>query len=263
MIVGFDMRILHAALFACAIFLGILLCLRVGWRLGRARLRARGEESVSGLGAIESSVYALMGLLIAFTFTGAAERFEHRRDLIVQEVNAIGTAWLRLDLLDAKTRQETRELFRQYLDARLATYADVTDNAAVAAALAKAAACQNLIWSRLSTAAMQDPSPRTASAVLPPANEMFDLANTRLLAIRQHPPMLIYGMLGLLVLVAGLLAGFGMSTANNQSTLHVIGFAAIVSVAIYLILDLEFPRLGLIRVDDFDQALLELRRSMQ
>jgi fumarate reductase subunit D len=70
-------------------------------------------------------------------------------------------------------------------------------------------------------------------------------------------------MLGFIVLVSALLAGFGMAKAKTQSRLHVVSFAAIVSAAIYLIIDLEFPRLGLLRVDDFDHAFVELRRSME
>jgi hypothetical protein len=84
-------------LYAGAMFLGMVLLLELGWRLGRQH-RGRSEESSrAGLGAVEGAVFALMGLLIAFTFSGAASRFDERRQLIVEESNAIGTAWLRLD----------------------------------------------------------------------------------------------------------------------------------------------------------------------
>jgi hypothetical protein len=91
---------------------------------------------------------------------------------------------------------------------------------------------------------------------------MFDLSNSRLLASRQHPPVAVFGMLGALVLVSGLLAGFGMAKSDSQSPLHVIGFAAIMALSIYLILDMEYPRLGLIRIDAFDKALIELRATV-
>lgn len=257
------MRILAAGLFSLLLFLGALSCLRIGWRLGRARFDAMGEDSVAGLGAIEGAIYALMGLLIAFTFTGAAQRFENRRDLIVDEVNAIGTAWLRLDILDADARTEVRTLFKQYLDARIATYASVSDSDLVASRLASSAELQHAIWTRLITAAKQDPTVRTASVVLPPVNQMFDLANTRLLATRQHPPIAIYLMLAFLVLVSSLLAGIATAKSKRPSLIHILGFAAVVSISVYLILDLEFPRLGLLRVDAFDEAFLQLRRSME
>jgi hypothetical protein len=257
------MRILVAAIFSLLLFLGALACLRLGWRWGRARLRHEGEESVTGLGAVDAAIYGLMGLLIAFTFTGAAQRFDYRRELIIQEVNAIGTAYLRLDILEPDARAELKAQFKQYLDARMAIYANASDNDKVASSLARMAELQRAIWAQLIAAAKQDPTVRTTSFVLPPVNEMFDLANTRLLATRQHPPVVIYFMLAFLVLVSALLAGFGMAKSQRQSLIHVFGFAAVVSIAVYLILDLEFPRLGLLRVDAFDQAFLELRRSME
>lgn len=82
------------------------------------------------------------------------------------------------------------------------------------------------------------------------------------MAAQQHPPMAVFLMLGVLVLVSGLLAGYGMAKAERQSTLHLFGFAAIMSLSVYLILDIEYPRLGLVRIDSFDQAMIELRAGM-
>jgi hypothetical protein len=91
---------------------------------------------------------------------------------------------------------------------------------------------------------------------------MFDVATSRLLATRQHPHPVIYGMLLGLVLVTAFLLGFSQGKVANQSKVHLLGFAVITAVALYIIFDLEHPRLGLIRVDSFDQALVELRASM-
>lgn len=256
------MRIIQSSLFALALFAGVLICQRAGWLMGRRRLQGGDREATAGLGAVEGAVFGLMGLLLAFTFTGAAARFDHRRDLVVEEVNAIGTAWLRLDLLQPDARDELRELFRQYLDARIAIYQHVRDQAAARAAVEKAAIAQQALWSRLTTAVKLDRSLPLVQSVLPPVNSMFDIAQARLLATRQHPPLAIYWMLGFLVLVSALLAGFGMAKAKSQSALHLFGFAAIVSLSIYLILDIEFPRLGLVRVEQFDQAMLDLRATM-
>jgi hypothetical protein len=100
------------------LFVVVLACLRGGWWLGRRHYRIAGEGAHDGLGAVEGAVFGLMGLLVAFTFTGAADRFDDRRQLITEEVNAVSTAWLRLDLLPDKARESVRDLFRQYLDAR-------------------------------------------------------------------------------------------------------------------------------------------------
>src|SRR5512147_2359963 len=113
-------RVIVASLFAAGLFVGMILLLEFGRRLGQRRQGKDEEGARAGLGAVEGAVFALLGLLIAFTFSGAASRFDARRDLIVTEANAIGTAWLRLDLLSPGAQSELRDLFRKYLDLRLA-----------------------------------------------------------------------------------------------------------------------------------------------
>jgi hypothetical protein len=101
-----------AALIAIALFLGILLLLDIGRRIGVRRLTDGPEGARVGTGTIEGAVFALLGLLIAFTFSGAGSRFDDRRALIVEETNYIGTAYLRLDLLPASAQPALRDLFR-------------------------------------------------------------------------------------------------------------------------------------------------------
>lgn len=255
-------KILLSALFAAILFAGLLGCLRMGWRLGRRQSRLAGDDAQAGLGAIDGSVFGLMGLLIAFTFTGAANRFHDRRELITQHVNAIGTAWLRLDLLADEDRDKARDSFRRYTDTVIEISRNAADKQTAIAGLGRLNAVQKEIWDHLVDTTKRDRSLPLAQSVLPPANEMFDLGNSRLLASRQHPPAAVFGMLGVLVLVSGLLAGFGMAKSDRQSPLHVFGFAAVMALSIYFILDIEYPRLGLIRIDAFDQALIELRATM-
>lgn len=255
--------ILVPVLFAAFLLFGVLSCLKLGWIWGRRKLAELGDDGHAGAGVLEGSIFGLMGLLIAFTFTGAADRFDHRRDLITQHVNAIGTAWLRLDLLDESTRAKARGLFRQYVDTLLRITNASRDPAAVHNHLEHLSALQAGIWSTLVEAAKRDKSQPLAQLLLPAANEVFDLTESRRLSTRQHPPPAIYAMLGLLMLVSSLMAGFAMAKAKLQSRLHLIGFAVIMSLSVYLILDFEFPRLGLVNIDSFDQAMIELRDSMK
>jgi hypothetical protein len=204
----------------------------------------------------------MLGLLLAFTFTGAASRFENRRELIIQETNNIGTAWLRLDLLRDEPRERARNLFRRYLDTRLHTYRDVTDADHMRKSLASTAALQLEIWKLVLEQSREDKSQPLPQVLLPALNEMFDIATTRVLAKRLHPPAAILVMLGVLVLMSAFMVGFGQSKSRSQSPLHVFGFAMTTALALYLIIDLEYPRVGIVRVDSFDQALIELRASM-
>lgn len=233
---------------------------RMGWRWGRKRLELFGEKANEGLGALDAAVFGLMGLLLAFTFTGAANRFDNRRDLIVDEVNALGTAWLRLDLLPDAARAEVRGMFREYLDGRIAAYADSDPLKARAQLASHTALLQGRIWERVMAATRETPTLQQA-ALLPPINQSFDIATARILATEQHPPLPIYGLLVTMVLVSGFLAGFSQAKASRQSWLHIAGFAVTTTLALYLIIDLEHPRLGLIRVGDFDHALMDLRQS--
>ena len=91
---------------------------------------------------------------------------------------------------------------------------------------------------------------------------MIDISTTRLMSTRIHPPTIVYFMLGTVSLVAALLAGYGMASSKGRSWIHIVSFAAIIAATVFVILDLEYPRLGLIRVDAADEVLMELRRSM-
>jgi hypothetical protein len=253
---------LSALLFATGLFVGMILLLEVGRRLGRCRQGRDEQGARAGLGAVEGAVFALMGLLIAFTFSGAASRFDQRRHLIIEEANAIGTAWLRLDLLPSATQPELRDLFRRYLDARLEVYAKIPDMEAVRETLARATALQGEIWARATVACRESVNPLTAQ-LIPALNEMFDLASTRTAVAQIHPPAIIFVMLGMLALMSSLLAGYAMAGGKSRSWIHVIGFALILSTTAYVILDLEFPRVGFIRIDGFDRILVELRQSLQ
>jgi hypothetical protein len=253
-----------AALIAIALFLGILLLLEVGRRIGDRRQAADPEGARAGTGAVEGAVFALLGLLVAFTFSGAASRFDDRRALIVEETNDIGTAYLRLDLLPASAQPALRDLFRRYVDSRLATYRKILDLDAAKAELAHSAEVQGQIW-RQAIAASQMPGapPSAAMLLLPALNQMIDVTTTRTMAGRMHPPMVVFAMLFGLALAGALLAGYGMAGGRARSWLHMVGFAAVLAGAVYVIIDLEYPRLGLIRVDAFDTALVELRSSMR
>ena len=255
---------LIASLSAIGLFFGMLVLLEVGRRIGMARLIRDPEGLAKGVGTVEAAAFGLLGLLIAFTFSGGASRFEARRHLITEEANAIGTAYLRIDLLPGDARPEMRELFRRYLDTRSVTYRNVGDETATKAKLAEAVALQGEIWAKAVSACRRPEAPGHAAMLLLPAlNQMIDITTTRVVATQNHPPLVIYLLLATLSLIGSLLAGYSMSGNKDRNWLHMVAFVVVLSLAVYVIIDLEFPRLGLIRVDAADQILIELRKSMQ
>jgi hypothetical protein len=251
-----------AFLLSSVLFLGMLLLLEIGRRIGLRRLADDSAEA-EGIGAVDGAIFAILGLLIAFTFSGASTRFDQRRDLIVEEANNIGTAYLRLDVLSADAQPTLRESFRRYLDARIAAYRKFSDMRAAQASFAEANALQGQIWRQAVEALRGEGTLPAASVLLLPAlNAMFDITTTRTMALQKHPPVVVFVMLFGLALAASLLAGYGMTGSTLRSRFHMLGFALVMATAIYVILDIEYPRLGLIRVDAFDQVLLDLRESM-
>jgi hypothetical protein len=249
---------------ATTLFVAMLSFLELGRRFGLRRRTSDPEGAHAGLGAVDGAVFALLGLLIAFTFSGAASRFDERRNLIVQETNDIGTAYLRLDLLPQDAQPALRDLFRRYLDARIEVYRLIYDADAARAELARANALAGQIWTQAVVAsAAEGARPGAPMLLLPALNQMFDIATTRALAVQIHPPPVIYLLLFGLALAGALLAGYDMAAGQQRPWVHMAVFALVMSLAVYVIIDIEYPRLGIIRVDAFDQALVDLRASMK
>jgi hypothetical protein len=244
-------------------FLGMLVFFEIGREIGLRRLKRSSSGLAAGIGASEGVVFALLGLLIAFTFTGAATRFEARRHLIVEEANDIGTAYLRIDLLAAKDQPAIRELFKRYTEQRLKSYRDIRKEQMTASNQAATAKLQQDIWRTAIFAAKNPQASVDATKLLLPAlNAMIDITTTRTIASRNHPPIAIYFLLFGLSLMAATLIGYGTSTNTDRVWLHKIAFALVITLTSYIIIDLEYPRLGLIRIDADDQVLIDTLSAM-
>lgn len=248
---------------ASALFLGLIALLEYGQRLGlRRRLYRQEEEGGSdGLGALNGAIFGLMGLLVAFTFSSAASRFDARRDLITREANILGTAWLRLDLLPTTEQPALRDKLQTYVDTRIATYRALPDLDAARSLHAKATALQSEIWQSAVRATAGDQ--RASMLLLPAVNDLIDITTIRTTAMKTHPPTIIFILLIVVTLACALLAGYGLAGRRPGWRLHMFTFALILSVSVYVILDLEFPRVGLIRIDGADQLLVEVREGMR
>jgi hypothetical protein len=251
------------ALSAAALLFGMFLMLELGRRIGLKRRILDPESVTAGLTAMETAVFGLMGLLIAFTFSGAALRFDNRRSLIAEETNTIGTAYLRLSLLKPAAQARLREHFRHYVDVRLSFFQSLSDVKAASLEMNRTSALQDQIWSEAVAACSELETPAPTMLVLPALNAMIDITTTRYMALLTHPPAVIHVMLGIIALVSSLLAGYQMGTMRTRSWIHVLSFTVLIAVSIYIILDLEYPRAGLIRVDAADQVLIDLREKMK
>jgi hypothetical protein len=250
---------LSPALFAVALFLGMVLCLEIGVRIGDRR----HPDDLQGtrVNAVEGAIFGLLGLMVAFTFSGASSRFDARRHLIAEEANAIESAWLRLDLLAPEAQSALQQQFRSYLDARIEIYRRLPDVKAAEAELARSMQLQGEIWTQAVPAA-RAASPQAVTLLLPALNRMIEVTTQRTMAARIHPPAIVFELIFVLALASALLAGHAMAGSRVRHWLHVLGFATLVAGSVYLILDIEYPRRGLIRIDAMDRVLVELRERM-
>ena len=245
----------------CGLILSILLLVDIGYLAGSRRMRLRPHRKISDP-TILASVFGLMALLITFTFYGAGERFDIRRNLIVQEANAIGTAYLRLDLLPPETQPELREDFRDYLRSRLAVYEQIPDVEAMQNALGRSSTVQLKIW-KGATEAAKNTGPAEKALLLSSLNEMIDITTTRTIALITHPPLAVYIMLAIAVITSSILAGYAMATSQVRDWVATVTFSLILGSALYVILDYEFPRIGFIRIDPVDQVLVDTLKKMK
>jgi hypothetical protein len=200
----------------------------------------------------------------SFTFAGAASRFNEKRMLIAEEANRIETAYLRLRLLSQKAQPELQELFRRYVDSRLETYRKLPNIDAAEIEMANSKKLQEEIWIKaVAATALPNSHPDAGKLLLPALNSMIDITTTRKMALQTHPPNIIYALLFALGLICSLLAGYRMAIGQHRSWLHILSFAVITVIIVYVIIDVEYPRAGLIRLQAFDQLLVDVREGMK
>ena len=237
---------------ALLLFPAMILLLELGRRLRRSGSTATGSS------AIEGAIFGLFGLLLAFTFSGAVSRYDNHRLLLTEEVNDIGTAYLRLDLLPPQMQPELRQLFRDYTNSRLGLFDAVGDEITP-----ETLRLQGTIWQRATTAASSPGASLDAVKLLLPAiNDMIDITSTRQNAFNMHPPPVVYWLLFAFSGGAALMAGYSMKP-GGRDWVYSVALALAVTLTVYTILDVEYPRRGLIRLDDHDRMLISLRESMK
>jgi len=243
---------------AVALFVGLVVCLEAGFRLGAQRVKTL-PNAHEGFGAIEGAVFGLFGLLLSLSFFGAASRLDSRRQLIVQEANAIASAYMRVDLLPNAEQPEVRRLFREYLDERV-RISEMSNEAAALSERHESEKLQQAIWSR-AISATKEGAPG-AALLISAVNQMIEIASAKAIAVQTHLPNFVFYFLIAAALFSGLVAGFGMAR-GQRNWLSVLAYASVVTLTMYVTVDMEYPRAGLIRIGAADLALTTLRNSIR
>jgi len=250
----------HLGLAGTGIMIMMLCAAEVGVRFGRRGRKTSDDPTRSQYTAIEGAALAVVGLLLAFTFSMSASRFENRKQIVVNEANALGTAWLRAQLLPESEGQEVRSLLRSYVDAWLELHEggpDVTRHAAASKELDR---LQDQLWSRASAAARRDPNSVTMSLLLQSLNEVFDRQSELMAAVANRVPGVVLLLLTVTAAVSLGMVGYCSGLAGRRNFVATFTLGLLIAGTILVILDFDRPRRGLIQLSP--RSMIVLRESM-
>lgn len=247
-----------ALLITGCLFILMLLAILVGLRTGKSRIQSREENS--GNSTVVASLFGLLGFLLAFTFGMSGARFDNRREAVVQEANAIGTAMLRADLYDTTERAAFRKDFKAYIEARIQYFESGRDHAGIETANKDAAITGQLLWDRATRLAKDQKNIVQSNQMIPALNDMLDSATTRNTGEKSRVPDSIVVMLFILSIASAFYVGYSAAGKGKMDWFIISGFCFLTSVVIYITLDLDRPRRGMIKVDAGHEAMTDLRK---
>lgn len=189
-----------------------------------------------------------------------SNRFADRERLVLDEANAIGTCYLRAGLVDATANDEIRATLRQYTDLRLKLFEQGLDREAYQRNAAKMDELLGTLWSAVEGSARRQPDLTRNSLIVPAANEVIDLSSTRAWSVRYHVPGTVIVLLALCMIASGALTGqsFGQVGSSGKTLWLVQNLLA--AMVIFVVLDFDRPRRGLIQVDH--TPFVELKAGM-
>lgn len=223
----------------------------------RARLHVPEKDDKDNLALVVSATLTLLGLMIGFTFSLASSRYDQRRLYEEDEANAIGTEYVRTDLMPAAQAAATRQLLVQYLDRRIAFYNAGYGNG-VRRADAQTAALQDKLWKSVQPIAAAQPTPVTA-LVVSGMNDVLNSQGYSQFAWWNRIPVSAWILMMAIALFANVLVGYS-TKRTRAGTLLLVVLPVIVSVSFFLVADIDSPRGGIIRVHPVD--LMSLAESL-
>jgi hypothetical protein len=234
-----------------------LVAAELGYRIGRWRKAATSEATMTDMGITLGGLLGLLGLLLAFTFGMAGNRYEDRKSLVIEEANAIGTAWLRTDLIPMPQRAQARDVLREYTQARL----DMTTTARRSEGIVRSEKLQGELWSITAAAAAASPTP-TVALFVTAVNEVIDMHGRRVAAALRNPipPTIFATLYAVAILVLGA-TGYAGGLSGDRSSMASLVLALVLAAVFALILDLDRPYEGLLTVSQ--QAIRDLLTMMQ
>ncbi|ULQ54080.1 hypothetical protein [Flavihumibacter fluvii] len=252
---------LPASLISLCLMVLMLLAIYLGFRLSKKIHPSKQHEDTTAPSFI-TALFGLTAFILGFSFSMASGRFELRRSAIVQEANTIGTAILRTNLYPDSVRNQMNDLFRKYVDARIAyNNVHISDTTGMADLIAET---ENISGKLFLLAANYSKLPNTlvpSNQMIPALNEMIDIATTRHQSYLAIVPESIIIMLFLLTICSGFLTGYS-NKGDSIDWLVASGFCILTALVIYITLDLDRPRRGLIKLEQEENLMIKIRSTL-
>ena len=234
--------------------------MEIGYKLGRAVHKRSNVEKESSVSAVTGSILALVAFMLAFTFSIVASRYDARKELVRNEANAIGTAYLRSDFISEPDRSEAVKLFREYVDLRLAAVQPGNGNK-VRDALAGSNRIQRQLWHMAVVNARKDMNSDVAALYIESLNSVIDIHALRVsIALQARIPPGIWLVLFMLVFLGVIGVGYQAAIAESGRSLVTVLLTVAFAMVVTLILALDRPQCGYVPVSQ--QPLIDLQSSM-
>jgi hypothetical protein len=249
-------------LIVSVLFLCMLLSVEIGFRIrSRRRKPAVAAEAITQANAILVSMLGLLALLLAFTFSAALQRYDDRSQAVVAEANAIGTTYLRAQLLPRVVHDDVQDLVRQYLDIRIQEgRVDFSDAEKQELLQRQTILVRGQIWSHAVRAAEQNGGDITTALFIQSLNELIDATGARKAANNRHVPEIVIFLMFATVVISTATLGFASGIAGHRITLAAYVLMMLIALVVYLIIDLDRPRRGLIQVSQ--ESMLSLQQTI-
>jgi len=216
----------------------------IGWHAG-ARANVQGIRNISTL---ESAMLGLLALMIGFTFAMALSRFEARRNAVLNEASSIETAALRARLLPEPHRTQALQALREYVTIRLDVVNSREPYSALKAIVDRSNALQETLWQQAMAVAQNEKTPVPTGMFIQSLNDMIDNQGKHLAALRNTVPNIVMFMLFGVAATAGAFAGYASGLDERRKRLPVYLIGLLAWTIILLILDLDRPIAGFVRV---------------
>jgi hypothetical protein len=241
------------------LFFGLMVVeCEIGYRIG---LRSTvGEKTKSLVPTITTSILALLGLLLGFTISMSVSRYDARRRLVLEEANAIRVAYLRIQAVPTGEGVEIEELLRQYASNRLRVSQSASDIQKLQQGKEEDARLQHELWSRAAALARKDPQSVPVGLLMESLNSVFDLENSRWIGFVAHVPKGVIYVDMLMGLVAALMVGYEFGGTGHRHPLSEALLIVSITMVMAVIVELDRPHSGVIRVSQ--QPLIDLQRRL-